>query len=149
MRNLITQSERSFNVEQFTMENLRNFLGFGAVVRLTIGGQIVEWQARFARMSETLDPETRTVGVYVAVDHPYQKVRPGQRPPLLKNMYCEVELRGKPRPESIIIPRSALHQNIVYVATSENRLERKEVIVDYTSGNLVSLRDIRHNLRKL
>jgi RND family efflux transporter MFP subunit len=139
-KNLMEPQEIPVTARIFTMEEMREFLGFGALVRLDFGGKAVEWKGRFARISETLDPETRTIGVYVAVDDPYKKIRPGQRPPLLRNMYCEVELRGKPRPKTVIIPRVALHEAMVYLASPENRLERREVEVGFAQGNLVSIK---------
>ena len=121
------------------MEKLRKALGLGAVVRLNIGDRTIEWKARFSRMSESIDSQTGTVGVYVTVDNTYLKARPGERPPLIKNMYCEVELRGRPRPKSVVIPRAALHQKTVYIAGIKNRLERRAVTVDYVQGNLASI----------
>ena len=70
--------------------DLREALGLSATVRLpefSLG-----WEARFARMSDTIDPQTRTVGVIVEVDDPYEGVRPGVRPPLVKEMFVEVEI---------------------------------------------------------
>jgi len=122
------------------MNAMRNFLDISAVVQFDFGDTMVAWQGRFARISETLDPQTRTLGVYVAVDDPYRKVVPGVRPPLLKNMYCQVELRGKPRAKSVVIPRSALHQGMVYVADTENRMEIRKVDLDYTQGSLISVK---------
>ncbi len=40
----------------------------------------------------------------------------------------------------MVIPRSALHQGIVYIAGPQNRLERRSVTVDYSQGNLVSIK---------
>ena len=131
-KNLLGQEEIPLTTRQFTMEEMREFLGLGALVRLDLGGKAVEWKARFARISETLDPQTRTLGVYVAVDDPYRKIRPGKKPPLLKNMYCEVELKGKPRPKTVIIPRAALHEGIVYVVSPE------KLSFGYTTNSLIT-----------
>ena len=140
-KNLLGQEEIPLTTRQFTMEKIREFLGLGALVRLDLGGKAVEWKARFARISETLDPQTRTLGVYVAVDDPYRKIRPGEKPPLLKNMYCEVELKGKPRPKTVIIPRAALHEGIVYVVSPENRLERRKIDPEFAQGNFISIKN--------
>jgi RND family efflux transporter MFP subunit len=123
------------------MEEIRKMLGFGAVVRLDFGETIAEWQGKFMRTSEMLDPQTRTVGAYVAVNEPYKTIRPGERPPLVKNMFCEVELRGKTREKSMIIPRAALRQGeTVYLATNDNRLENRIVEVDFAQGNLIAIK---------
>lgn len=102
-------------------------LGLDAVVRLRSGDLHVEWPARFSRIRETVDPRTRTIGVVVAVDEPYKLARPGERPPLAKNMYVEVELRGAVQPSVLVVPRSALHDGVVYVVDAGNRLVRRPV----------------------
>jgi len=139
-RNLIGKRKLPLDYGKWDMNAMRNFLDISAVVQFDFGDTTVAWQGRFARISETLDPQTRTLGVYVAVDDPYRKVVPGVRPPLLKNMYCQVELRGKPRAKSVVIPRSALHQGMVYVADTENRMEIRKVDLDYTQGSLISVK---------
>ena len=42
-------------------------------------------------------------------------------------MFVEVELRGKPRHEVLVVPRSSLHGHRIYVVTPENRLEVRKV----------------------
>ena len=124
------------------LEKLKNLLQERAWVRFHFGDTVVQWEGRFVRVSEMLDPQTRTVGVYVVVDEPYEKIRPGERPPLVKNMYCEVELSGHRRHKSLIIPRAALRpEDTVYLAARDNRLARKKVEVDYTQGNVVSVKN--------
>jgi len=140
MKPLIKQGKEKPMATEVDTEIIRKALGLSAVVRLNIGGETIEWKARFSRPSETLDPQTGTVGMYVVVDDTYKQARFGVRPPLIKNMYCEVELRGKPRPETVVIPRSALHKGIVYIVGPKDRLERRNVVVDYSQGNLVSIK---------
>ncbi len=111
-----------------------------AIVRLHSGDVAIEWPARFSRMSDTVDPRTRTVGVIVAVDQPYRQAQVGRRPPLIKNMYVEVELRGTPRPGAVVMPRAALRGNQVYVVGPENRLEFRAVEESFTQANFVVLR---------
>lgn len=142
-RNLIPKDiPRPLNIENFknvSKGDIQGLLGFKAVVRLEMQDRIVTWEARFSRFGET-DPNTGAVGVYVAVDDPYLKTQPGTRPPLEKNLYCEVELRGKARPPNIIIPRSALREGTVYVANADNRLEIRAVTVDFSQADLVSIK---------
>ena len=75
------------------------------------------------------------------MDYPYEKIRIGSRPPLVRNMYCEVELIGQPIPNMIIIPRSALHDRYVFILDSINRLVRKEVALDFAQGNFYAVKD--------
>ncbi len=101
---------------------LHSRLGLAARVDLKEGLINASWQGRFARMSDALDPKTRTVGVIIEVDAPYAGMRPGERPPLVKGLFVEVTLLGKPLNDRLIVPRSALHQGHVYIADADNRL---------------------------
>ena len=117
------------------MSKLPDLLGFEALVRLRASSIDAEWPARFTRINDSIDPETRTAGVIVAVDDPYGQALPGSRPPLTKNMFVEVELKGRPRPQQLVIPRSSLHGSNVYVVNSENRLEIRAVEVAFPQTN--------------
>ncbi len=116
-----------------------------AKVRLQQGPLKAEWPARFARLSDTLDPKTRTVGVIVEVEKPYDGVQPGIRPPLVKGLFVEVTLQGALRSGQIIIPRNALHQGRVYLIDHENRLRLRPVEVDLLQPGYAV---IRSGLRK-
>lgn len=112
-------------------------LGLSAEVKLQETGINAVWPARFARLSDTLDPKTRTVGVIVEVEEPYGNIQPGKRPPLVKGLFVEVTLSGKPRPDSIVIPRSALHGHQIYIANAEQRLEIRRVKIDLLQPDFV------------
>ncbi len=114
-------------------------LGFQAAVRLTAGDVTYEWPARFTRVRETVDPVTRTVGVVVAVDEPYRGTRLGERPPLAKNMYVAVDLIGRRQPSAIVVPRSALHEDLIYVANDDSRLERRAVEIGLRQADFVTI----------
>jgi len=58
-------------------EQLTTLLGFSSLVRLDLGNYQAEWEARFVRFDDAVDPRTRTMGVVVAVDDPYDKIIPG------------------------------------------------------------------------
>lgn len=126
-KNIVPLGRRPMETGEFTMSRIRDFLKLEAIVRLRLTDGTVEWGGRVLRISESVDPDTRTIGVYVAVDNPYLKVEGGKRPPLLKNMYAEVELRGQPREPAVIVPRSAVHASRVYVADKDDRLRIREV----------------------
>jgi len=113
------------------MEKITKRFGLQVKVRLPDENFKVEWDARFARADATLDAQTGTFGAIVAVDYSYKKVITGVRPPLVRNMYCEVEISGRIIPDTIVIPRAAIHDEYVYLVNSENRLERRKVIVDF------------------
>jgi multidrug efflux pump subunit AcrA (membrane-fusion protein) len=139
MRHLLSGQPERPDLTPAELGRMPQLLGLSAVVRLHAGDFTVEWPARFARISDTTAPETRTVGVIVAVDDPYRQARPGLRPPLIKNMFVEVEVRGRPRAPGPIVPRAALHRDRVYVAGADDRLERRRVEVDFFQTNFVAI----------
>ncbi len=98
-----------------------------ARVALREGDLDVRWAARFSRLSDTLDPKTRTVGVIVTVDDPYGNVQPGVRPPLLKGMFVEVDLAGEPLKRRLVVPRTSLHGDRLYLVNDQGRLEIRQV----------------------
>jgi len=112
-------------------------LGFKAKVRLQEIN--VEWDARFVRMNDVVDPVTRTLGVIVEVNDPYKKVIPGVRPPLIKGMFVEVDIQGKAIANQIVIPRIALHEDKVYLLNNENRLEIRKVETGIVQSEFVSI----------
>ncbi len=113
--------------------------GLTAQVRLHTADTTLTWPARVDRLSASLDPRTRTVGVVAAVDDPYANARPPERPPLVKNMYVEVRLRGRPRPDTLVIPRTALHGRQVYRVGEDDRLEIVAVTPGFTVGAFVTV----------
>lgn len=143
MKNLIPKNLKKpidiQNLKGLSRGDIKGLLNLKAIIRLDMGGRMAEWEGRFARFGET-DIKTGSIGVYVAVDNPYQKIQPGKKPPLQKNMYVEVELRGKARNQTIVIPRSAIHEGQVYVANDKNRLEKKKIEIDFQQRNLISVK---------
>ena len=120
---------------------IRELLGLKAKVRVKSGSDTYEWDARFDRFRETIDPETRTIGLVVAVDRPIEKAIPGKRPALYKGMFCEVEIFGRIRKNELIIPSYALHNNFVYVVDKNKRLEQRPVKTGIFQGNIVTITD--------
>jgi hypothetical protein len=109
-------------------------LGIEATVRLRLTGQNYEWQGRFARAAPGLAVGTRAVGIVVTVDQPYEGAAKHARPPLVKGMFVEVELRGRPYEDRIVVPRAAIRAGRVYVVGVENRLVIRPVVVQFVQG---------------
>jgi RND family efflux transporter MFP subunit len=109
------------------------WVGFGieATVRLRTGFGHAEWSGHLARVSEVVDRRTRTIGLIIEVEKPYEGVHPGVRPPLLKGMFVEVEVRGKPLPARLVVPREALRGSRVHVVDEESRLVSREVEIEF------------------
>ncbi|ASP36186.1 efflux RND transporter periplasmic adaptor subunit [Labrenzia sp. VG12] len=110
--------------------------------RVKVGsvGDAATWQARVKRVSDTVDPDTRSVGLIVTVDKPYDTLRPGVRPPLVKGMFTEVELSAPAVEDKTILPRSAVLDGKVMTVTKDNRLELKDVDIAYRFDDIVLLK---------
>lgn len=134
MRTLI-QANESRTPASFSMASMREVLGLKARVYLRVEGLDVAWDAKFARLSDVIDPQTRTVGVIVAIERPYLQAIPGVRPPLVKGLFVEVELRGRARPDRVVVPRAALHGDSVFVVNEEGRLETRVVDIEFYLPN--------------
>jgi RND family efflux transporter MFP subunit len=102
-------------------------LKLDARVRLRTATHTIEWDARVDRVAGVIDPQSQTLGVVVVVGNPYEQARPGQRPPLVRNTFVEVELRKRPKGRPVVVPISALHDGKVYLLDRDNRLEIRPV----------------------
>jgi len=123
LKNLFTQSNNIPTDISILSNNMNSLTGFKPTINLDMGNnQYAQWDAEFVRFSDSVDSETRTMGVVVAVDRPLQQIIPGIRPPLSKGMFVEVSIAGMIQPDSIVIPRSALRNGSAYIMNLENRL---------------------------
>ena len=113
---------------------LREFTGFRPQIRMDMGNTIAQWDAEFVRFSDQVDPQTRTIGIVVAVDAPLSKAIPGVRPPLSKGMFVQVAVRGHVQKARVVIPRIAIRNGRVYIASKEQRLEVRTVSVLFHQG---------------
>lgn len=114
-------------------------IGFEATVRLRTGDDDIEWPARFARISDAVDPKTRTVGVIVAVDGAYAKATPGLRPPLTKGMFVEIEIRTRTSDDRFVVPRSAIHDGRLYIVDASGRLDIRPVTIGLLQGDFATV----------
>ena len=128
------------------METIRRSFGITARVRLPMDVEApIEWDGTFSRISESMDTKTGALTLYITVDKPYENVIPGKRPPLITNMYVQVELKGKPLPDRFVLPRSAVHDKNVYISTPENRLEIRSVEIEFNMADMVV---VSHGLKE-
>ncbi len=140
-------------VAQFPLDRFRRLLdpshpvtdleavNLKAVVRLDLAGEPVRWPARVVRLSDVIDPQTRTVGVVVRVEDSYARALPPLRPPLVKGMFVAVELAAAPRGGQVLLPRAAVHQGRVYVADADDRLDIRGVAIADRQGDFVAVSD--------
>ena len=135
----LIRSEGITDISELRAVNIGERLGVSARVYLDLDDLLTEWEGRVVRFSDELDPQSRTLGVIVEVDKPYSNIQPGVRPPLVKGFFVRVELLGRPRPDKLVIPRSALHEGHVYVVNSDNRLQRRRVTTEIDAASYYSV----------
>ena len=113
--------------------------GLQAEVKLQSSTHSIQWDAQVARVSGSIDPVTQTLGIVVRVENPYAQAETGVRPPLVRNMYVEVTLKGRAHP-ALVIPASALHEGkLLYIVNDESRLELRPVQQRYQQKDFVVL----------
>ena len=112
-------------------------LGMKAIVRVRFNDTTVEWPAQVVRISDTIDPKTRTLGAIVSVDKAYKQAIIGDRPPLIKGMFVEVEIRTTGLNNQIVVPRSAVHADKVYLVNDKSRLAIRPVTIKLVQGDFV------------
>lgn len=136
------------------MERIREMIGVKATVRLPMFHRDAVWEGEFRRTGESVDVATGALTVYVAVEQPYASMQPGVRPPLVPNLYCEVELQGHLWEDRYLLPMRALHNGRIYLVDSDGRLAFREIEVELamddfavvsaglTEGEMVVLTDL-------
>jgi len=117
-----------------TTNSLAKLSGLKATVQIDLGHVTVQWPATVVRISDTIDTKTRTLGFIVSVKDPYKNIQPGLKPPLVKGMFVQIHINGKPIKNQLIVPRTAVRQGRVYVMNKENRLETKKVEVLFSQN---------------
>jgi len=118
-----------------SFQNALNQLNLETRVRLVADADNnAMWEGKLLRISESIDPVRDTLGLVVVVKKPYAGIIPGKRPPLLKGMYVSVEFLA-PAQDRLVVPRKAIHQGRIYVATPKNTLTIKPVTIRFSSGN--------------
>jgi multidrug efflux pump subunit AcrA (membrane-fusion protein) len=120
-------------------EDKINLAAIEARVRLLAGGG-GEWPGRVSRIEGGLDPRIRTAQIVITVDEPYRRADPPQRPALVKNMYVEVQLTGRPLPAMAVIPAAAVHDDHVRVLDEDDRLTLRPVEVAFRQNGLAMIR---------
>lgn len=123
------------------IQQLIDRLGFSVTIRLDVGSFSVAWPAQFSRLSDTIDLKTRSVGVIVTAKDSWKSAIPGEQPPLSKGLFVNVELRAKPLMDRIVLPRSAIHEDHVYIVDSQDRLKIAPVETGLTQESIVVIRE--------
>lgn len=151
-RPLVSASLVSSNPSSISLQNPENLQSALSNMKLETQVRLVGdldnstiWQGKLIRLSESVDPTRDTLGLVIAVEKPYEGIIPGVRPPLLKGMYTSVELFSPAKP-TLVIPRKAVHQGRVYIATIENTLEIRPIEVLFSQGELLVIAEQNGNI---
>jgi multidrug efflux system membrane fusion protein len=141
--NLLSESPADGTIldQKFNMDDIRRAIDISATVRLPLFSKEAIWDAQFMRTGESVDMQTGALTVYVAVQNPFAKIKPSERPPLMPNLYCEVELQGRPRANRYIIPVHAVHNGSIYLVDKEKRLKKQTVEVEMVMKDMAVIRD--------
>lgn len=118
--------------------------GSKALVKLTVGDQVLAWKGRVVRSLGVVDPRGRMAQVVVAVADPYNLGRGGgpERKDLEIGMFVDVEIIGKTLSGVFAVPRSALREgDTVWTMDDEGRLRVTPVTVVRRERDTVVLRD--------
>ncbi|MEM9046388.1 MAG: HlyD family efflux transporter periplasmic adaptor subunit, partial [Pseudomonadota bacterium] len=107
-----------------------------AQVSLTADQGRAQWQADVFRISDTVDPETRSLGVIVRVREPYARSYEIGTPPLIKGMFVKVAFSAPPVSDAVLVPRSAIRNGQVMLAGPDNRLSFMPVSEVFSFGNI-------------
>ena len=110
-----------------------------AVVGIGFTGIGPVWKAEVKRISDTVDPATRSFGVIVSVANPYGNLRPGDKPPLIKGMFAKVQLRGPPVHNVMLLPRNAVVNGRVKIVGKDKRLRFANVEISFAFQDVAVL----------
>jgi RND family efflux transporter MFP subunit len=98
------------------------------------GSKRLSREGRILRLESQMDTQTRTAVVVIGVDPPLDP--PGGGLPLLPGAFVRVEIEGKTRSGVTVLPARAIHGgNQVWVANAENRLERRNVAIGFSTAD--------------
>ena len=114
-------------------------MGLSAVVSMQNGDHKVSWDATISRVSASINPKTQALGIVARVERPYDQAESGRKPPLISDLFVQVELLGKNENRFLVIPSTALHEGRVYVMNDEQRLEFRPVKIAFHQDGYVAI----------
>lgn len=129
MRRLVQAISDEAYLPANTIPDIRN-LPLQSTVSLVIGQQNYSWQGHVDRVDDSIDTNANTIGVTVQVDNSFTSDSLRDSPPLLKDMYVQVNIKGKGR-NLIVVPSRAIHGNKIYVVGDDNRLSMREADIAF------------------
>ena len=98
-----------------------------ALLTAKFGNLDAQWVARLVRLEQRVDEQTRVFYLVAAVDSPYNVKRHPR--PLPVGLFVEAEIDGKPIPNAVAVPRSALFGDDSVFVVEQGTLRKKQVTV--------------------
>ncbi|MDC0948082.1 efflux RND transporter periplasmic adaptor subunit [Gammaproteobacteria bacterium] len=95
------------------------------------------WQARWLRIDDEVDPQSRQAYLVIEVEAPFV----GDAP-LRIGEFVSAELPGQTLPQVVALPDSALRENRALYVVVDGVLERREVELLWRTGNQVVVRGL-------
>tara|TARA_Y100000385_G_scaffold104137_1_gene107720 strand:+ start:541 stop:1929 length:1389 start_codon:yes stop_codon:yes gene_type:complete len=109
------------------------------------GGTARTWPAIITRVTGQIDESTGAIGVVVQVENTVKSPQDPAGPPLISGGFVEVILTGPPIDDVLLVPERALRYEAgttyLYVANSDNRLVRRDVIIGTVYGDQLEIRE--------
>jgi RND family efflux transporter MFP subunit len=103
---------------------------FSAAITMRSGDVSLEYSGKAVRMSESLNEQTRTLGIVIGIDNPAGD-QGGGGTSLRPGAYCEVALRSNQTAAAHVVPRTAVNAESLYVVDNNNRLRRRQVQIAF------------------
>ncbi|OBT11289.1 acriflavin resistance protein [Shewanella sp. UCD-FRSSP16_17] len=116
-------------------------VNFDAYVKINMGQNHHQWQAKLTRIADTINPDQATIGFYLEVEQDFKDMDLVKRPPLTNGMFVTAYIHGYPS-EQFVIPEKALHGDQIYVMDLEEKLQIIKVKVVYRTDKGVAIESL-------
>ena len=98
-----------------------------ALLTAKFGNVDAQWTARLVRLEQRVDEQTRVFYLVAEVDSPYDtELHPR---PLSVGLFVEAAIEGKPIPDAVAVPRSALYADNSVFVVEQGSLRKQQVAV--------------------
>ncbi|TWU43162.1 Multidrug resistance protein MdtA precursor [Novipirellula aureliae] len=134
-RLFVSQSEGVPSQPEFDSEDFQQVFSFDALVKVAGVESPVLYPGRFLRVREIVDSQTKMVGFVVGVENVLPPDQEVPTPPLLEGAFCDVDVFGKTLADQVVIPRSVIRNDSVYLVDEQNRLAMRTVKVRFTQDD--------------
>ena len=107
-----------------------------ALLTAKFGNIDTQWMARLVRLEQRVDEQTRVFYLVAEVDSPYDTRRHPR--PLSVGLFVEAAIDGKPIPNAVAVPRSALYaDNSVFVVEQGSLRKQKVTVLRRTQDSII------------